>query len=45
MQRRSQLPPGNLIEPGATVLTRIPSGASSSARIFAIEMSADLVLL
>ena len=31
----SQLPPGNLIDPGATEFTRIPSEASSEAITFA----------
>ena len=34
IQRLSQLPPGNRIDPGATELTRIPSEASSVAMTF-----------
>ena len=34
--RRAQPPPGNRIEPGATLFTRILSGASSFAKDFVI---------
>ena len=43
--RRSQLPPGNSVEPGATLNTRIPSFARSRAIAFARLISAALATL
>src|SRR5687768_15321710 len=43
--RRSHPPPGKRIEPGATELTRMPSGASCSALFLACEVIADLTAL
>ena len=44
-RRRSQLPPGNSVEPGATLSTRIPSFARSLAIAFARLISAALAML
>src|SRR6516164_4691944 len=41
-RKRSQPPPGNMIEPGLTAFTRMPAGPSSAAAVAARWISAAL---
>ena len=43
--RRSQLPPGKTMDPGATELTRIPFSAASLAKLAVMLIIADLAAL